>query len=105
MVFRIVRGPVFFARPLEAIERHLHLILLLLVILIITVIEKRDRGAPFMVDGQIRLIFVQLWLACRANLFLVIAVVLALVIDHCDEVLRQVLPDCCDATTVLHLLR
>ena len=55
------------------------------------------------VDRQILLICVQLRLARRAtsHLFLVIAVVLALVIDHCDEVFGQVLPGCPRA----HLLR
>ena len=44
MVFRLVWRPVFLARPLEAIERHLHLILLLLVVpLVITVIEECNR--------------------------------------------------------------
>lgn len=102
---RLVRGPVLLARPLEAIKRQLHLILLLLVIpLVIAVIEESDRGAPLMVNWQILLICDQLRLARRANLFLVIAFVLALIIDHCDEVLRQVLPGRPNAA-VLHLLR
>ena len=57
-----------------------------------------------MVNWQILLICVQLRLACRANLFLVIAIVLALIIDHCDEVFGQVLPGRSRAA-VLHLLR
>ena len=57
-----------------------------------------------MVNWQILLICVQLRLACRANLFLVIAIVLALIIDHCDEVFGQVLPGRSRAA-VMHLLR
>ena len=105
LVLRLVRGPVLLARPLEAIKRQLHLILLLLVItLVIAVIKECDCGAPLMVNWQILLICDQLRLARRANLFLIIAFVFALIIDHCDEVFGQVLPGHPNAA-VLHLLR
>ena len=85
----LVLRPVLLARPPEAIERHLHLILLPPVILAIAFIEKRDRRAPFMVGWKILLIYVQVWLACRANLILLLVAVsvFALIVDHCDEVL------------------
>ena len=85
----LVLRPVLLARPPEAIECHLHLILLPPVILAIAFIEKRDRRAPFMVGWKILLIYVQVWLACRANLILLLVAVsvLALIVDYCDEVL------------------